>query len=297
MTSRLAMFSRVCYERALETFPRQDGTMDLENREYLLSILEVSPEVEVYVILNAINLSHSWAILGEILPQKVMDRIVIAAFRHPQLVPKLNEIAETCPNRFWIFHSVLKMVQQVPDLFRRSIEENSPVWSDFLMDEFAEDFRDKSTFLDRGYDERPFGTLIESVLFSWPIDKVSNVRVGRDLVTAFVKFCLCARTYVGDQLVSYLLPLFPGDVFPMVTRGFADRLNPESLVFCFTYAEEHKITRVEGNRAVMVQKLIHRMPALARTLFSEIDADDPERATIEAMLAHFNSKTKRFTIE
>jgi len=295
--ARLGVFDRVSFQRAEETFPEQQGTMDIDNTMYLLSILEVSSEVECSVILNAVNLSHSWVLLGQVLSQQVMNRALLGAFRHPRLIPNVAELAATCDGRGWIFHAVLKIVRRDPDLFRASILGDHPIWHDFLLGEFADDFYDKSVYVDAPYDQRPFVFLMECILFGWPAAGAANVEVGRDLVPAFVEFCIAAGTPAANELMSYLAPVFPERVFPIVGNGFADRLNGQSLAFFYVWEGADKPERLRGNPAIMAEKLLARLPKQAKALIAEIPPDDPELETVRAMLSHFNSRTKRFVVD
>lgn len=294
--SRFTVFDKVCYQRAKETFPFQDGNMELENSTYLASILDVHNEVDCSIISNAINLSHSWAILGEMLPQRVMNKVLLAAFYHPKLIPKLAEIAATCDGRSWIFHSILKIAKQNMELLMNSIREDNPVWTEFLLNEFADDFYDKSIYVEMPYDQRPFAFLIESILFGWPVEKTANVEIGRDIVTSVVQFCLDANSKVGNTLLSYLGPVFPEHVIKLVADGFADRLNAQSLVFFYKWEHKGK-PKLCGNPAIMAEKLLPRDPKEAERLMKLLDANDPERETLEAMMRHFNKKTRRFVVE
>ena len=294
--SRLSIFDKTHLQRARETFQEQEGTMDLENTTYLLSILEVSSEVDYSIILNAINLSHSWAILGQVLPQRVMNRMLLAAFRHPKLIPKLSQIALTCDGSSWIFHAVSKVMRHHIDLVKESITQNSPVWTDFLLPEFAEDFYVKSEHVvDDSYEERSFALLIECVLFNWPVEKTREVEVGRDLATSFARFCLEANTDVANELLSYLTAVIGGDLFGIVAGGYADRLNAQCLAFLYMKYGADK--EIRGNMAIMGEKLIPLLPKQAKKLLSEIKEDDPERETLQCMLKHYDEKTKRFVVD
>lgn len=296
--SRLAIFDKSHLHRARSTFPEQAGTMDLENTTYLLSILEVSREVDCSIILNAINLSHSWAILGQILPQRVMNRMLLAAFRHPKLIPKVSQIAQTCDGRSWIFQAIQKLMRSNIDLFKESITNNNPVWTDFLLPEFAEDFYTKSEYVDDPYDERMFAFLIESVLFNWPVEKTVEVEIERDIAPSFAKFCIEANTDVANELLSYLLPVFSDQLFDIVAGGYADRLNAQSLTFLYMKRDkEKKGKKITGNMAIMAEKLLPHMPKEAKKILSQLDANDPERETLECMIKHYNEQTKRFVVD
>lgn len=295
--SRFTVFDKVCYQRAKETFPYQDGDMELENSTYLASILDVHDEIDCSIIQNAINLSHSWAILGQMLPQRVMNKVLLAAFYHPKLIPKLTQIAETCDGRSWIFHAIGKISKHNMDLLRDSIRQDNPVWTDFLLNEFADDFYDKSIYIEMPYDQRPFAFLIESILFGWPVDKTTGVEIGRDVVTSVVQFCLDCNSKVGNELINYLAPIFPSHVIKLVAEGFSDRLSSKILEFFKYMWTSRNKPELQGNRAIMAEKLLSRDWKEAERLMKEMDPADPEMETLEAMMRHFNKKTKRFVVD
>jgi hypothetical protein len=72
-SSRLTLFDKLAFQRAKETFPAQSGTCSEDDGAFLLSILEVSTNVECGTIQQAINLARSWCELGTILPQNLMN--------------------------------------------------------------------------------------------------------------------------------------------------------------------------------------------------------------------------------
>jgi hypothetical protein len=230
-----------------------------------------------------------WCELGTILPQKIMNRIVYAAFLHPKFVPQLSLFAPYCTRRnCWLFCSILRLLQRHSEFFQRSIAESGPVW-DFILPEIACDLSDKSEFLETPYDERPFAFLVESVIFAWPMAEIRNVTIS-SVVAAVASFCAAASGWVPDELLSYLAPLFPAEVVAAVA-GKMNRLNAVCLEFLIAKGfntPEH----FTGNTAVIAMKLLPRMTDRALAMLEGDESEDAE--IVRQMFRHLNTETKYF---
>jgi hypothetical protein len=283
----LCVFHRLVYQRACETFPPQEGTCSDANGSFLLSIFEISPDVDPRSIRRAIDLAQSWCELGKILPQTVMNRIVHAAFANSNFVSSLFTFSSFYEqDKGWIFHAISSLIKHDFELFKQSIHQGFRVW-EFLLSEIAEDFEDKWEYLDAPFEEMGLSFLIESILFSWPMFETSELTLSA-VALSFATFCANQKGRVSDRLLSYLATLFPYEVVA-VMKGQIDRLNAECLVFLVESGLDNEAA-FTGNNGVIAMKLL---PSMKERALAFVEGKEvPEAEVIQAMVQHLDSNSQ-----
>lgn len=289
MNERLQIVQRIYYQRGRDTFPKEEGSCSEDDSRFLLSILDVPTNEDRSTIQNAINFARSWIELGRILPQKVINKIVLYSFYTPAYIPQLALLAPLFPSRNWLFNSIDKILRTKTDLFKKSIKENNPVWG-FILREFDEDFYEKSELLDKSYDERAFAFLAESVIFSWPYDQSTNVTISQ-LVQAFAQFCIEHQSTASNGLLSVLAPIFPNEI-SQVADGCLERLSSASLTALYTLGYIKK-GKSNGDKFILAMKLLPRMPDVALDYIHD-SYQTIEGKTVLTMKEHFDSENNCF---
>ncbi|OHT10872.1 hypothetical protein TRFO_19660 [Tritrichomonas foetus] len=303
---RFKIFDQLCFNRALETFPEEPGTCPEYTSQFILSILEVSENSDKSTLQNAINFARSWAELGFILPQKVMNRVLRAAFEFPIFIPQLSLLSPFFSNKGWLFNALLKLIREQPDLFFRSIEKNNSVWN-FIFKQFDQDFFDKSEILDIEYSERPFSFLSEVLIFEWPSKNSpssSEISIANN-VRLIAEYCLAHPGEVADSILNCIAPLFPNEILPILA-GKAEVLNGNNLAYFFSLysndndESDHKKEASDmkncltGDSLTMALKLLPKNLKLAQSLVEGLG--ESEKRIFDEMLSHYNEKTKHFTV-
>ncbi|KAK8863609.1 hypothetical protein M9Y10_011297 [Tritrichomonas musculus] len=287
--TRLSVYDQLSYQRAKETFPKEEGTCPEETFHFINLILEVNENSEAPTIQNAINFARSWAELGFILPQEIMNKILRAAFQFPIFIPQLSLLASFFHDASWLFNALLKLIKKQPDLIKKSIQNNFEVWN-FILKYFDKDFFEKSESLDIDYSERQFAFLSEVLIFKWPQDQYETTISNN--VKSISQFCASLDGEVPDAILNCLAPLFPKEVISSLS-GKIDKLNSQTLAYFYSLGlNENK--DFTGNKLVMALKLIPRNSAIAQQLANELDEEDSK--TFQQMLKHYNTTTKHFTI-
>jgi hypothetical protein len=127
--------------------------------------------------------------------------------------------------------------------------------------------------------------------------RVADQRIVRSvrfkIGSSFETFCAETVRRVSNQLLSYLVPLFPHEVIAAIA-GHVDRLN----TVCLCYLIQAGFDRADeftGDGAVMATKLFPRMRDRALAL---IEGDNPpEAALVRVMLRHLNPAANQFVVD
>lgn len=288
--TRLTIYDQLSYQRAKETFPKENGTCPEETFQFINLILEVNENSEAPTIQNAINFARSWAELGFILPQEIMNKILHAAFEFPIFIPQLSLIASFFHDVSWLFNALLKLIKKYPDLIKKSIENNNEVWN-FIFKYFDKDFYEKSESLDIDYSERQFAFLSEVLVFYWPSDQTETTISNN--VKLISQFCVSLDGEVPEAILNCLAPLFPKEVLSSLS-GNVDKLNSQNLAFFYSLGLNESEDFV-GDKLIMALKMIPKDINIAQELASELDEQGSK--AFNQMLKHFNTSTKHFTID
>ena len=294
---KFSPFDKICYDRAKETFPKEKGTCSEDTEQFILSITEVKESSDIPTLQNAINFARSWAELGFILPQKVMNKILRAAFKEKIIVPQLSLLASFFSNNNWLFNAIMKLMKTQPKVFIESIEKNNPVWG-FILKAFDADFYEKSVMLDTNYYERPISFLSEVLLFRWPqkpTDEISLMSIPQVSISENAKmiidFCVNLKGEAANGIINSIAPLFPNETLSSIS-GHADRLTGNNLAYFVSLGFKKK-DGLKGDDLTIALKILPRNPKLADSLARNLD--DAQKKTYQEMKNHFNTTTKHFS--
>jgi hypothetical protein len=260
---------------------------------FLTSAMEMrgAPRKMLDSIRNSINMARSWGEIGRILPQKVMNRLVFAAFDAPALVGQVVQFASFCESgRGWLFHALSWMLKKHSSLVRESIKDKGPIW-DFLIRELADDCSEKSEHFGIPYANYPLSFLFECLLFFWEIPGRKELTVSV-LAVEFAKFCAECSNSVGDELLSIIGPVFPKEVIGVMVNNI-HRLTPPCLKYFYS-TDLHTIEGFSGNKNTIVLKLLPMCDDIALKLADEIE--DKEKV-LSSALRHYNRETHHYVCE
>ena len=288
--SKLTIFDQQNYLRALETFPKEKGKCPEDTENFLGNILEVNQEADEAIIQNAINFTRSWTELGFSLPQRIMNKVLHAAFLFPAFIPQLSLLSDQYSDQSWLFNALLKLIRTQPELVLNSIRRNSSVWH-FILKYFDEDFYAKSTEKEKKYNERDCSFLSEVLIFEWPQTDIETTISNN--VKSICTFCVDLEGEVPEGILNCLAPLFPNETLSAIA-GKVHKLNSSNLAYFYSLGLNTQ-PEFTGNNLIMAMKMFPKDAEIAEALASQLS--EPEKALMEQMVKHYNPKTKHFTIE
>lgn len=265
---RLNFLDRCIYDQAIQNFKKITvNHISEEEISFLKSILEIDDLSEVANVQNSINLARSWCEINKKeMPQSIMNRIFEVCFKFPQLISQLSLFKAFSSNNSWLFNSIFKFAQKHTHKFQESIKNNFPIWN-FIIDEFSKDILIKSKFLDLPMYERPISFLLESLIFSWPIEKKSHVTI-QDIIQELIRFLAQINNEASSSLLSLICLCYFEISASLLIEGH-DRLSSK----CIALLSKHNIV-LKGDPLDLAIKLYPFDPFTARKILDKNNSKD-----------------------
>ena len=290
--TRLQPIGRLLFNRAAETFPKEEGDLDDSQEMFFSSILDEEDDIDAATVQNAINFARSFCELGKILKQSVLNKIFFASLKFQQFVPQLILFSNYYKTKSWIYNCVMHALTNHSQLFKDSIILEHPIW-DFILKNFEEDFQEKIQMLRSEYSEHPAAFLFESIIFGWDIGRNVSISV-EDIVQDIVSFLASKQSSkLTNSLLNYFCSIFP-ELVISGNPGIADRLSVPCLQTIFSLGLHTKY-QLGTNLAILALKFITIDIQLAKSMIE--NCSEQEKQLFNEMLEHYDERQGRFIPE
>jgi hypothetical protein len=295
--SRLDFHDKISFDRAYSYFRHKQDTTSISEEEerFLLSLLDSGTSFEDTSVANTINITRSWAELGQIPTQNILARILELCFMRDKFVQPFICLADMVPSHHWIFKGLSKLVMDKSsfDLVSQSIVNDAPIW-DFLIFHLRSDVRSRPIDYTLRYCDRDDNCsfLIESLILFWPSEQARFLSIS-SLVETFCGAMMAIDSKTARDLIDVACWVFPADVAKLGI-AITEALLPESVCLLLSL-EMLQIPDISNGAPLALKAMVfNRDLALA---LAQADTETEGREDIVEIITRYNPETQQISFE